>query len=63
MSDAPKLLPCPFCNGPAEICYVSGDTARVECRGDDCQMDEVYTDRLPKAEAIAAWNRRAPTNE
>ena len=58
-----ELEPCPFCGGTAEIGYVQGETARVECRGDDCLMAEVFTDRLPRAEAIAAWNRRSPSRQ
>lgn len=58
--DAVLLLPCPFCGGAAEICYVNDDgTCRVECRGDDCTMDECFSDRLPRDKAIAAWNTRA----
>ena len=57
MTDAPKLLPCPFCGGAAVL--DPGEITRAECGGDECPMDECYTELLPRDEAIAAWNRRA----
>lgn len=52
-----ELLPCPFCGGEA-IYEVVGElhTGWVTCRQCSGCVDEV----MPKAEAIASWNRRTP---
>lgn len=58
MSDETILLPCPFCGGEAHV-IVSSDGYGVECWGELCtknQLEEIPTE----AEAIAAWNTRAP---
>lgn len=51
------LLPCPFCGGEAEL---AGDRETNEhivfCK--PCGAQEAY--HKTKAEAIIAWNRRAP---
>lgn len=59
--DVTGLLGCPFCGGAAYLRQWS-DAARVECaltvRQDTCGFSmRTYPTR---AEAIAAWNRRAP---
>lgn len=46
-----KLLPCPFCGGDAEEAFHYG----VRCK--DCKSSTMAY--ATKAEAIAAWNRRA----
>lgn len=67
-----KLLPCPFCG--AENCQtiLSGDRFYVACGAPDCfcALGEIWDrDAMPdhqfatKAEAIAAWNRRAHPNQ
>ena len=62
--NAPDLLPCPFCGGPASIHkgMQAFDDFEVHC--DPCgmcgpnfgSMGETLT---PKEDAIAAWNTRA----
>lgn len=57
MSDT-KLLPCPFCEGEAELIKPTPEErwAQVNCKncgGRGCE----YPD--DSAKAIAAWNRRA----
>ena len=59
-----KPLPCPFCGGKAPIMegfatlevWPHGAFHRVYCRS--CQVRQLF--HLTEAEAIAAWNRRAP---
>lgn len=55
----PALLPCPFCDGKAEVHEEDGHNRYaaywVGCNGCGCATD---TD-LRAEEAIAAWNRRA----
>lgn len=63
------LLPCPFCGGPARTFQKYRDAKplnwRVICdnedpvRGELCAM-AVFSDFDTEAEAIAAWNTRAP---
>ena len=53
-----KLLPCPFCGGEATIDNV-GRKYQAWCKHCCCiHMGEFYN---TEAEAIAAWNRRTPT--
>ena len=59
MREAAALLPCPFCGGEA---YLSEDASHsrayfIGCNVDDC-FGEIHWEQT-KAEAIAAWNRRA----
>lgn len=52
--DAAALAPCPFCGNPADI-HNDGETWYARC-----QACGIGYQRVPKAAAIAAWNRRAP---
>lgn len=53
-----KLLPCPFCGGEAMIDNAGGKY-QAWCEHCCCiHMGEFYN---TEAEAIAAWNRRIPT--
>lgn len=60
------LLPCPFCGndgvGNDEGCFQTGKGHwEVRCGNPSCfAFDPV---RSTRAEAIAAWNRRAPSSE
>ncbi len=59
MREAAALLPCPFCGGEA---YLSEDASHsrayfIGCNVEDC-FGEIHWEQT-KAEAIAAWNRRA----
>lgn len=49
------LLPCPFCGGPACLDTIGWFDMAGGCGA--CEF--VGPTRLTKAEAIAAWNRRA----
>ena len=60
-----ELKPCPFCGGPAEVrkgtcarrdawTACCAETVDVDCCG---SADPTY---FTEADAIAAWNRRAP---
>ena len=53
----PKLKPCPFCGGEAEV-WVSDvtDRAIVYCTVCDAQISIRPTEQ----EAIEAWNKRVP---
>lgn len=59
-TDAPELLPCPFCGGEAHIDGTSWttrdgkDQAWATCR-------KCGTYGPSSTDAVAAWNRRAPT--
>ena len=50
MTDAPELLPCPFCGGEA-VTNIPPPRNRVECAG-DCSAT---------ADNAVAWNTRAPS--
>ncbi|HWV11701.1 MAG TPA: Lar family restriction alleviation protein [Sphingobium sp.] len=51
-----KLLPCPFCNGPADYTGREGQGYRVVCK--HCDARGGWGDYGYQAEA--AWNRRTP---
>ncbi len=56
-----KLLPCPFCNGEAELLIVPGKIAKWVVRCTKC-----YTNNGTFAsdhDAIEAWNRRVPVKD
>ena len=55
-----ELLPCPFCNGKAEICgSASGWSHWVECCGiNKCGCSISAYDTL--GEAVEKWNTRTP---
>jgi Lar family restriction alleviation protein len=73
MTNTPEtmaLAPCPFCGGEAvdvdtsEICCPIEYNAHARCSDCDAQGPAEYrwdTPNEAKAEAIAAWNRRADT--
>lgn len=61
------LKPCPFCGSPAYIHSGEGrdyDRFIIKCDGDSgerpCHIYPTTQILLPEAEAIAAWNTRAP---
>jgi Lar family restriction alleviation protein len=62
--DAAALAPCPFCGGEAKLlesrCAEDAMMAVVECSGCLAQTTVFEDAYAPTAEAIAAWNRRAP---
>ena len=67
MSDAFDLLPCPFCGGEATFEDTGDGSWSVGCndRQSDgitvlCMGYQSLTSFARKAEAIAAWNTRAP---
>lgn len=59
MTDTPKLLPCPFCGGEADLSFEHSTKHpnwwKVTCTicGNRTQSNTTHMDR-----AIAAWNRR-----
>jgi len=58
MSDEVKLLPCPFCGGEAKVAGYDICSFEVACT--DCKAGVGWVvDYQFKADAIAAWNRRA----
>lgn len=63
MSD--KLLPCPFCNGKAELVSygLTGRLEVVQCS--DCgARTRVFDPNVKRGEsAIEAWNRRVPVKD
>lgn len=54
----PTLLPCPFCGGEVTL-GTAESTYWIDCEG--CPVATVGG--YGKAEQIAAWNARAPTQE
>ncbi len=58
---ADALEPCPFCGEPGHVVTRSdpktADIHRCECSECFCELSDWHEDR---ADAIAAWNRRAP---
>lgn len=65
MGNQPRLLPCPFCGGPAEVQSMEIGKIRfaVHCpRAGCCLGPQFYfpDDRNARRRAIAAWNMRAP---
>ncbi len=62
MTDTPTradLLPCPFCGGSPLIGQTLDDAWYAMCIVDHCSKLDAYW--RTEAEAIAAWNTRAPT--
>lgn len=64
MSDSKKILPCPFCNGKAEI-YMHyppfGRRVRITVRCTQCRANSGEWGMIDKA--IEAWNRRVPVKD
>jgi hypothetical protein len=60
MSEAPELLPCPFCEGEASATnyIVEGAVRCSDCRASVSRTHGQY-DEAGYEEAIAAWNTRA----
>ena len=56
MSDEAKLLPCPFCGGPAQENEAMGE-CWVGCANDECCGGQAMQARRERA--IANWNTRA----
>lgn len=56
-----ELLPCPFCGASARSAALmfSDEAAEVGCSNEKCEAICMVTAET-EAEAIAAWNRRAP---
>ena len=61
-----ELAACPFCGDEAEILGDESMTA-IRCCNDQCVIwsrhPVPYNDHTHRADAIAAWNRRAPGGE
>lgn len=55
---AADVLPCPFCGAAGTTFKDAGLRWFAHCTNDEC--DSVSTNKPTEAEAIAAWNRRAP---
>lgn len=70
MSNDPKLLPCPFCGGPADFesveaghsVSIASGTWSVGCVNQDmdCIGYMLLARFARKVEAAEAWNKRAP---
>ena len=58
LAQEPSLLPCPFC-GSSEI-YFEGSTDCANCVTYSCGTCGVHSNFGTKAEALRAWNTRAP---
>ena len=64
IDDQPVLLPCPFCGGVQIEAFHHidrgwGASWHVECIADECGNSTCHHDT--EATAIAAWNKRQPT--
>lgn len=55
----PTLLPCPFCGGDDISIDKAGYGSHYFCQCNDCDVVQDYDHGYSKADAIAAWNRRA----
>jgi Lar family restriction alleviation protein len=53
------LLPCPHCGGEAQDDFIDGESYLIECSV--CRAETGIKDS--EAEAITAWNRRAPAQD
>ena len=66
MKSLPKLLPCPFCGGPAATEHDDNPHSKswyVGCNNrkePDCVGFQTETTFAREIDAINAWNRRAP---
>lgn len=56
MSDAPELLPCPFCGGESDIDH---DHTVEENHAYGCRKCGIWFDTFNSDKATAAWNTRA----
>jgi len=58
----PAPLPCPFCNGAAHSGYAkfNDDAGWCGCESVDCPGWGACAQHQTEADAVAAWNRRAP---
>lgn len=54
----PKLLPCPFCGGEAEIYNVGIGWYRVHCADYDCIGSNAAKIMSTREDAVRVWNRR-----
>lgn len=64
MTDEPKLLPCPFCGGPATVATCEDDDGwppvfNVGCDNRHCLV-RPNVDADDREPAIRIWNTRAP---
>ena len=58
------LLPCPFCGGEAFLHKAAGGAIWTLARhADNCPMAPEPIYYLTEAEAVAAWNSRAPAED
>jgi len=59
---APKPLPCPFCGCKPTVgqwLYAKYGCWMVQCMAKRCAVGPMSREAGSRAEAIAAWNRRA----
>jgi hypothetical protein len=56
---APKPLPCPFCGCKPHVDRNNWGEHRVVCENGECETTPNGYWRNSRADAIAAWNRRA----
>lgn len=62
----PKLKPCPFCSGKADIEILEDDPVyfMIFCTNDDCSASACFGFKSEnRKSAIEAWNRRTNGNE